>query len=115
MSLRSVQRILEVRPRIVRSPVDICWGQRHYQWPPFIALAMIGLTPGTADQWSNFTSDVACGFRRGDFNVLAEWIAMHMLSTGLPTRNWWGAQDRGTAARLYSSFHLIEQPIDAFW
>jgi hypothetical protein len=22
-------------------------GQRHYQWPPFIALAMIGPTPGT--------------------------------------------------------------------
>jgi hypothetical protein len=56
-----VQRILELmRPRIVRSPVDIYFGnrpshaaksrllgQRHYQWPPFIALAMIGPTPGT--------------------------------------------------------------------
>jgi len=61
VSLRSVQRILELmRPRIVRSPVDIYFGnrpshaaksrllgQRHYQWPPFIALAMIGPTPGT--------------------------------------------------------------------
>src|SRR6476620_1614302 len=92
--------------------------QRHYQWPPFIALAMIGPTPGTVINCRSMVELYerrAVQFFRMGTSVLADWIAMHMLSTGLPTRSWWGAQDRGTAARLYSSFHLIEQPIDAFW
>jgi len=41
---------------------------------------------------------------------------MIRLNEGYPPppqpHSWWGAR---TTARFYASFHLIEQPIDAFW
>jgi hypothetical protein len=67
VSLRSVQRILELmRPRIVRSPVDICFGTQAEpcsEVTPFgkgsaITNGAIYCAPGpssTADQWLNFT------------------------------------------------------------